>query len=94
VNIPILTALFNTEVYANWARRHSIYTSFKDEVGIGELTCVIKITPRSPWTPTTIRKEVDEQVLDLIKELGVYGFDVRTLGNAYCVGTSVFVRLY
>ena len=94
MKIPFVTALYNSDTYTKWKDQYSLNTSFEDEVGTGELTCVIKITPRPPWTPTTIREEIDEQVLDLIKELGVCGFDVQTLGNAHCVGTGVYVRLY
>ena len=94
MNIPIVTALFHTKIYTSWAEQHSLQTSFQDELGTGDLTCVIKITPAPPWTPITIREEINDQVLALVKELRVCGFDLQVLGRARCVGTSVYVRLY
>jgi len=94
MNIPFVKALYDSDIYVKWGRRYSLNTSFKDEAGTGELTCVIRITPKPPWTSTEVRGEIHEQTLALVEELKARGFDVQMLGRARCVGTSVYVRLY
>ena len=94
MKIPFVTALYNSDTYKKWKNQYSLNTSFEDEVGTGELTCVIKITPRPPWTSNEVRGEIHDQTPVLVEELKARDFDVQMLGRARCVGTGVYVRLY